>query len=262
MGLEEHERFRRESALEILGMAEDSAFVEASRQWHRLARKHKYSYHFEFAGRPLIQYPQDIVAVQEIIWDVRPDLIVETGIAHGGSLAMSAGMLALLDLAESKGSGQTNEVILNSPRRKVIGIDIDIRDYNRMALESHPLFPWMELIEGSSVDPSVVETIKHRASEARTVLVMLDSNHTNEHVLSELQAYAHLVSQGSYCIVFDTIVEFLDDSNFPDRPWGQGNSPWSAVREFLGSTTDFVVDESIEGKLGITVAPGGYLRRV
>lgn len=262
MTSKEYDHFKGESDSEILNMGQDLEFVEASREWHRLARKHKYSYHFEFAGRPLIQYPQDIVAVQEIVWNVRPDLIIETGIAHGGSLAMSAGMLALLDLADSTESSQQNEPALNSPRRKVIGIDIDIREHNRIALESHPFFPWMDLVQGSSSDPTVVEIITSRASNAETVLVMLDSNHTHEHVLSELHAYAQLVSKGSFCIVFDTAVEFLGSGSSPNRPWGRGNSPWSAVKEFLGTTNDFVVDESIEAKLGITVAPGGYLRRI
>lgn len=243
-------------------MGEDPEFVESSRSWHRVARKHKYSYHFEFAGRPLIQYPQDIVAVQEIIWSVRPELIIETGIAHGGSLAMSAGMLALIDLAESTYPGKANWPALRSPRRKVIGIDVDIRQHNRVALESHPFFPWMELVEGSSADPAVVKAITSRASDAETVLVMLDSNHTHDHVLTELKAYADLVSPGSYCIVFDTAVEFLGTGAFPDRPRGLGNSPWTAVREFLDSASNFVVDKSIEAKLGITVAPGGYLRRI
>lgn len=257
----EYQSFREERDSEILKMGEDRYFLEASRVWQGLARQHKYAYHFEFAGRPLIQYPQDIVAVQEIMWSVRPDLIIETGIAHGGSLAMSAGMLALLDLSDSMGPKKGLRPSLQSPNRTVIGVDVDIREHNRRALESHPFFPWIELVEGSSTDPAIVEMIRAKAESATTVLVMLDSNHTHEHVLAELRAYANLVSRGSYCIVFDTIIEFVEGDHFADRPWGKGNSPMSAVEEFMRDTGEFMFDKFIVDKLGVTSAPGGYLKR-
>lgn len=258
----EHQRFKEECDQEIMKMGEDHQFLAASRAWQGLARQHKYSYHFEFAGRPLIQYPQDVVAVQELIWNLRPDLIIETGIAHGGSLAMSAGMLALLDLADSVDPKKDERPSLQSPSRTVIGVDVDIRGHNRSALESHPFFPWMELVEGSSTEPAVIEMIRAKAESAGTVLVMLDSNHTHEHVLAELRAYADLVTLGSYCIVFDTIIEFVEGDHFANRPWDRGNSPMSAVQEFMGDAGNFIVDTSIEKKLGVIVAPGGYLMRV
>ncbi|MEJ8847080.1 cephalosporin hydroxylase family protein [Variovorax rhizosphaerae] len=208
-----------------------------------------YSYNFSWLGRPIIQYPQDIVAMQEIIWRVQPDLIIETGIAHGGSLVFSAAMLEL-----NAACGGPNDA-------KVLGIDIDIRAHNRAAIEAHPMFKRISMIEGSSVATEVVEEVRRHAAGKCSVLVCLDSNHTHAHVLAELRAYAPLVTIGSYCVVFDTIVEDLPSDLFPDRPWGPGDNPKTAVAEFMASTSDFEIDRQRDDQLLISVAPTGYLKR-
>lgn len=214
----------------------------------------RYSYNFSWLSRPIIQYPQDIVAFQELVFKSKPDLIIETGIAHGGSLVLSASMLCLLDVMEGLDPRQ-------SPR-KVVGVDIDIRPHNRKALDEHPLRFKMELIEGSSIDPDIIQQVRSHANDVERVLVSLDSNHTHEHVLAELNAYADLVSVGSYCIVFDTVVEDLPAGSFPDRPWDVGNNPKTAVHEWLKSHPEFEIDKEIDNKLLISVAPDGYLKRV
>ena len=213
----------------------------------------RYSYNFLWLSRPIIQYPQDIVAFQEVVSEVRPDLILETGIAHGGSLVLSASLLCLLDVMDGIDPRQ-------SPR-KVVGVDIDIRPHNRKALDEHPLRFKMELIEGSSTDPAIIQQVRSHADGVDRVLVALDSNHTHEHVLAELNAYADLVSVGSYCIVFDTVVEDLPAGSFPDRPWDVGNNPKTAVQEWLESHPEFEIDKSIDNRLLISVAPDGYLKR-
>jgi cephalosporin hydroxylase len=209
----------------------------------------KYSYNFSWLGRPIIQYPQDIIAMQEIIWNVKPDLIIETGIAHGGSLIFHASMLELLAAC---GFGQG----------RVIGIDIEIRPHNRAAIEAHPMFKRITMIEGSSIAPDVIDQARESAADATRVMVCLDSMHTHDHVIAELEAYAPLVSPGSYCVVFDTVIEDMPDDSFPDRPWGKGNNPKTAVWEYLKNHADYEIDESIQHKLLITVAPDGYLRRI
>ena len=233
---------------------------------------YKYSYHFDWMGRPIIQFPQDIVAMQELVWSIRPDLIIETGIAHGGSLVFSASMLALLDMCDAMENPGLFD--LKTSRRKVLGIDIDIRAHNRAAIEAHPLASRIEMIQGSSTAPEVIEQVRAIAARHARVLVCLDSNHTHEHVLAELHAYAPLVSAGSYCVVFDTVVEDMAKDLFPDRPWGPGNNPKTAVWEYLrilkdedvkasdGAALKFEIDHQTEHKLFMTVAPDGYLRRV
>ena len=214
----------------------------------------RYSYEFEWLSRPIIQYPQDIVAFQELVSSVKPELIIETGIAHGGSLVLSASLLCLLDVMEGVDPRQS--------KRKVIGVDIDIRPHNREALENHPLRFKMELIEGSSIDPSIVDLIRSRADDYQSVLVSLDSNHTHEHVFGELNAYADLVTLGSYCIVFDTVIENLPSGLYVDRPWDVGDNPMTAARLWLKDHPEFVVDQAIDSKLQISVAPEGYLKRI
>lgn len=220
----------------------------------------KYSYNFTSLGRPIIQYPQDMVAMQELIWKVKPDLIIETGIAHGGSLIMSASMLALLDLCAAIESGTVLDP--KQPKRKVLGLDIDIRQHNREAIESHPMSLYIQMIQGSSIAPEVIEQVSAVAKNYQRILVCLDSNHTHDHVLAELQAYAQLTSIGSYCVVFDTIVEDMPKAMFPDRPWGPGDNPKTAVWEYLKTHPEFEIDKSIDHKLLISVAPDGYLKRV
>ena len=236
----------------------ESALIEGlklqARSWSMLTNLIGYTYNFEWMGRSIIQYPQDILAVQEIVSRTKPDLIFETGIAHGGSLVLSASLLCLLDVMEGLEPRQ-------SPR-KVVGVDIDIRAHNRRALDEHPLRFKMELIEGSSIDPDIIQQVRSHADGVDRVLVLLDSNHTHEHVLAELNAYADLVSVGSYCIVFDTAIEDLPAGSFPDRPWDVGNNPKTAVHEWLKTHADFEIDKDIDNKLLISVAPDGYLKRV
>jgi cephalosporin hydroxylase len=237
----------------------DADFQSLSAKWKFSSRVFNYSYLFDWLGRPIIQYPQDIVALQELVWAVRPSVIVETGIAHGGSLVLSASLLALLDVAESVESGRPFDPRHSS--RRVIGVDIDIRSHNRVAIEEHPMSAWITMIEGSSIDPVVVREVHSLVSEDDVVMVLLDSNHTHDHVLAELEAYSSLVSPGSYCIVYDTVIEDMPAGSFPDRPWEKGDNPRTAVDAFLARNPNFVSDDAIPGKLQITVAPGGYLRR-
>jgi cephalosporin hydroxylase len=257
---EHDQQFKMECDLEIGEQGSNADALEKSLSWIGCVNRLKYSYHFEWLGRPIIQYPQDIVAMQELIWQVKPDLIIETGIAHGGSLIFSASMLAQLDICEAIEAG----VSINpwESRRKVLGIDIDIRAHNRAAIEAHPMASRIQMIQGSSIAPDVVAQVRAIAADHSRVLVCLDSNHTHDHVLAELEAYAPLVSTGSYCVVFDTIIEDMPDSMFPDRPWGPGNNPKTAVWEYLKSHPEFEIDQSIPHKLLITVAPDGYLKRI
>jgi cephalosporin hydroxylase len=255
-----HQRFLEDCDREIAAQGADVKLNALTRDWFIAANAARYSYHFSHLGRPIIQYPQDMVAMQELVWRVRPDVIVETGIAHGGSLIQSASMLALLDLADAAAEGRAHDPA--RPRRKVVAVDIDIRAHNRAAIEAHPFSAAITMIEGSSIDDGVVEQVRRHVGDARRVLVSLDSNHTHDHVLRELELYAPMVSPGSYCIVYDTIIEHLPAEMFPDRPWGPGDSPWTAVHAYLATTDAFEIDHAIDHKLLVTVAPNGYLRRV
>lgn len=232
----------------------------ATQKFNLVSLNAQYSYNFTSLGRPIIQYPQDMVAMQELIWKLKPDLIIETGIAHGGSLIMSASMLALLDMSEAIETGAVLDP--KKSKRKVLGLDIDIRQHNREAIEAHPMSSRIQMIQGSSIAPEVIEQVKAVAKNYQRVLVCLDSNHTHDHVLAELEAYAPLTSVGSYCVVFDTIVEEMPKAMFPHRPWGPGDNPKTAVWEYLKTHSEFEIDKSIDHKLLISVAPDGYLKRV
>lgn len=252
--------FNQEVSNRINQNALNTALCSAASEFMLASTTPKYSYNFSCLGRPIIQYPQDMVALQEIIWQVKPDLILETGIAHGGSLIMSASMLALLDYCDAIASGTVLDPKLS--KRRVLGLDIDIRAHNREAIEAHPMAHKIDMIQGSSIAPDVIAEVHTRAKGYKRILVCLDSNHTHEHVLAELQAYASLVSVGSYCCVFDTVVEDLPKEMFPDRPWGPGDNPKTAVWEYLKTHPEFEIDKSIQNKLLVTVAPDGYLKRV
>lgn len=254
-----HEEFLEECQARISNYPE-SEIQRTAQEFMRASTLPKYSYNFSWMGRPIIQYPQDIVAMQELIWSIKPDLIIETGIAHGGSLIFSASMLAQLDMVDAIEAGSTLDPRLS--RRKVLGIDIDIRAHNRVAIEAHPLASRIHMIQGSSIAPEIIEQVEKIASGYKRTLVCLDSNHTHAHVLAELEAYAPLTSVGSYCVVFDTIVEDMPDDMFPDRPWGPGDNPKTAVWAYLKAHPEFQVDQQIDHKLLISVAPSGYLRRV
>lgn len=242
--------FDREVAARLAANGSDAALAAGARAFLRPSVDARYSYNFSWLGRPIIQYPQDIIAMQEIIWSVQPDLIVETGIAHGGSLIFSASMLEL------------NAACGGPPDGRVLGVDVDIRAHNRAAIEQHPMFRRISMLQGSSVAPEIVAQVRAAVAGRQRVLVCLDSNHTHEHVLAELEAYAPLTTVGSYCVVFDTIVEEMPAGTYADRPWGPGNSPKSAVDAYLRQHPEFEVDVRVDHKLLISVASGGYLRRV
>lgn len=260
MNINPIEQFEKEVTNNIQRLGNDMILPLESLSWMlRAGSVGGYTYNFKWQGRPIIQYPQDMIAMHEICWKIRPDLIIETGIAHGGSLIYSASMLALMDMCDA-----IEERTLLDPsqsNRKVLGIDIDIRSHNREAIEAHPMASRIQMIQGSSIAPEIVSQVKAIAANYRKVLICLDSNHTHEHVLEELKAYAPLVSNGSYCVVFDTIVEDMPKEMFPDRPWGPGNNPKTAVFEFLKSHPEFEIDKSIDHKLLISVAPDGFLKR-
>lgn len=234
----------------IAANGRNQALRDAARAFMAESIQPKYSYNFSWLGRPIIQYPQDMVAMQELIWSIQPDLIVETGIAHGGSLILWA---SLLELNAACGGPQDGHVV---------GVDIDIRAHNRSAIEAHPMNRRITMIEGSSVDSDVLAQVGDAAADAERVLVCLDSNHTHAHVLAELEAYAPLTTVGSYCVVFDTVIEELPADTFPDRPWGPGDNPRTAVAEYLASHPEFEIDRGIEDKLLVTAAPSGYLKRL
>lgn len=256
----QHAEFLRECELQIEAQSRNTNLIKMSRDWFMAANDANYSYHFQWLGRPIIQYPQDIVALQEIVWATRPDLIIETGIAHGGSLILSASLLAMLDYCDA---AKTGEVIdPRQPRRRVLGIDIDIRAHNRAAIEAHPMANRIDMIEGSATAPEIVAQVRARAEGAGRVMLCLDSNHTHDHVLAELEAYADLVTPGCYCIVFDTVVEDLPTYMAGDRPWGPGDNPKTAVHQWLPEHPEFEIDHSIDAKLLVSVAPDGYLKRV
>lgn len=242
-------KFKHECEDEIAVQGKDRELGRLTRTWMDCAAPHKYSYHFSWLGRPVIQYPQDILAMQELIWQVKPDLIIETGIAHGGSLIFYASMLEL------------NALCGGPEHARALGIDIDIRRHNREALEEHPMLRRAAMFEGSSIAPDMVARVHNFAEKFSRVMLVLDSNHTHEHVLAELNAYAGLVTKGSYCVVFDTVVEYMPEDSFPDRAWGRGNNPMTAVQSFLEEHPEFEVDTGIDDKLLITAAPKGYLLR-
>ena len=239
-------KFYQEKEQLINGNIQNQALQKAKTDFNVESNKAKYSYNFSWMGRPIIAYPQDMIAMQEIIWEIKPDLIIETGIAHGGSLVYYASLLELIG-----GDGL------------VLGIDIDIRKYNKKLIEKHSMFKRIKMIEGDSTSMTVANQVYDIAKSKKTILVCLDSNHTHDHVLEELKLYANLTSQGSYCVVFDTIVEDLPNDYMPGgRPWNPGNNPKTAVFEFLNTNDDFEIDKSIDNKLLISVAPDGYLKRV
>jgi cephalosporin hydroxylase len=237
------EQFQQERKDRISGFENNNELKQAANQFNIASNKAQYSYNFSWMGRPIIQYPQDMVAMQELIWEIKPDLIIETGIAHGGSLIFYASIMELI------GKGE------------ILGIDIDIRDHNKKAIEAHPMFKRITMIQGSAIDSSIVEQVKQVAKGKQTVMVSLDSNHTHDHVLEELKLYSPFVTKGSYLVVFDTIVEDLPKAMY-DRPWDVGNNPKTALWEFLKANSDFEIDKSIDNKLLISVAPEGYLKRI
>ena len=250
----EHQLFKNDCKQNISLQGSDRDFKEASKNWFRQSITHRYSYNFECLGRPIIQYPQDIVLIQEIIYQVKPDLIIETGIAHGGSLILSASQLCLLDIMEG--------VNPKNSSRAVLGIDIEIRPHNKNSIEKHPLNFKIRMIEGSSISPDIIKSVEDYAQSFKKILLLLDSNHTEDHVLAELNAYSHLVSKDSYCVVYDTCIENLNEGGFPDRPWDVGNNPMTAINKWIPNHPEYKIDYEIDKKLMISVATSGYLKKI
>jgi cephalosporin hydroxylase len=238
-----NQEFEKEKEINIRRMVNDTALRELSRKWIEDASRYKYSYNFTWLGIPIIQFPQDIVIMQELIWSVKPDMVVETGIAHGGSLILYASILELLG-----GDG------------RVLGVDIDIRRHNRVAIEQHPMHKRISMIQGSSIDTDIARAVHVQCSGRKRIMVVLDSNHTHDHVLQELLLYSPLTTKESYLVVFDTIIEDLAANYFADRPWEKGNNPKTAINTFLKTTDRFIIDANLESKLCITVAPSGFLK--
>jgi cephalosporin hydroxylase len=272
MNMDPVEHFRELVANNIKSIGEDRDFLGLSNIWVRESIRHGYAQNFTWLGRPVIQVPQDLYAIQEIIWSCRPDLIIETGIAHGGSLITSASMLAMLDYCDAVVAGTTLDP--KASRRKVVGVDIDIRPHNRSAIDAHPMRHKIHLLQGSSVAPEIMEQISKHAEGYNRIMVFLDSNHTHEHVLEELELYAPFVTKGSYCVVWDTGVEDLPDEMCNDRPWGKGDNPKTAVWEYMkrlsgegrmgkdGEKLFLEIDHTIEHKIAITASPDGFLKRL
>lgn len=242
--MNEIRKFEEDRDKRIESYKNKKEFINSGKDFLEKSLDHKYSYNFSWLGRPIIQYPQDIIAMQEIIWKIKPDLIIETGIAHGGSLIFYASLLEVI------GGGE------------VLGIDIEIRPHNKEAIEQHPMFKRITMLEGDSVSKEVLEQVKKICENKKRIIVTLDSNHTHDHVLKELEAYSPFVSVNSYLIVFDTIIEDVPEKLSRQRPWGVGNSPKTALYEFLKNRDDFIIDNTIDNKLIITVAPDGYLKKI
>tara|TARA_B100000242_G_scaffold227337_1_gene167717 strand:- start:20093 stop:20839 length:747 start_codon:yes stop_codon:yes gene_type:complete len=247
--MDEIKRFENERSELIQSNSENRDLTNAAEVFLTRSAKLNYSYNFTWMGRPIIQYPQDMIAVQEIIWEVKPDLIIETGIAHGGSLIFSASLLEILENCDEIEDG------------KVLGIDVDIREHNKKAIEAHPMSKKITMFEGSSIDKEMISRVHDFSNQSKKIMVFLDSNHTHDHVLAELRAYAKLASVGSYCVVFDTLIEDMPQG-FYDRPWDRGDNPKTAVWEYLKECDDFIIDQDIDKKILISVAPSGYLKRV
>ena len=238
------EKFKMERKNDISNMSKDKELFKKSLDWMIAADEYKYTYNYSWLGRPIIKYPNDIIAMQEIIWNVKPDLIIETGIAHGGSIIFSASMMELM------GRGQ------------VISIDIDIRKHNREKIERHPMFKRIIMFEGSSIDIDIVDKVKKYVRKSSTVMIFLDSLHTHDHVLEELHSYSPFVSVGSYIVLPDTFVEYFPKGYFKGKPVDVGNNPMTAIKSFMNENDDFIVDKEINDKLCITEGFDGYLKRI
>lgn len=237
-------KFKKEVQEGIEAQGKNEPLKKAAADFMVESIKSRYSYNFTWLGRPIIQYPQDIIAIQEIIYQIQPDLIIETGIAHGGSLIFHASICELIDKGE------------------ILGIDIDIRAHNRVEIENHKMFKRISMLQGSSISPEIIAQVKEFVKGKEKILVILDSNHTHDHVLEELKLYSPFVSKDSYIMVFDSIVEDLPDDYNKDRPWSVGNNPKTAVFEFLKESNDFEIDKMIDNKFLISVSPCGFLKKV
>jgi len=238
-----------EGCTETHAIGTPEAFSIISKAWLRSGWDTKYVYSFSWLGRPIIQLPEDMLRIQEVIFELKPDVIIETGVAHGGSLVFYAGLF------KAMGKG------------RVIGVDIEIRPHNRQAIEAHPLFDAITLVEGSSIEPHIVKTVKALVQPREKVIVMLDSNHTKAHVLAELEAYSDLVSVGSYIVAADGIMGDLVGAPRSENDW-DWNNPKAAAEAFLKSNANFIMEDPVlpfnEGQIteGVTYWPGAWLRKI
>lgn len=239
----DREEFERSKIETANAQGQDASLCRIAQDFVIAADRHGYGYQWTWLGMPIIQLPADIVATQEIIWQTKPDVIIETGIAWGGSVVMYASLLQLI------GKG------------RVIAVDTVLPEKNRTQIMKYPFSNRISLIEGSSSDEAVVAQVKSLVGPNESVMLLLDSNHTHQHVLDELRLYAPLVTKGQYLIVSDTIIEDIPPQN-RERPWGVGNNPKTALRAYMQETAAFEVDEHVNNKLLATYTPGGYLRRI
>jgi cephalosporin hydroxylase len=239
-------QFFSERAADIERMGNDEALRRKSLDWMLHADQYKYTYNFTWMGRPIIKFPADMVIQQELMWKLKPDLVIETGIAHGGSIIFTASMMEMMGI-----DGE------------VVGVDIDIRPHNRALIEAHPMMKRITMYEGSSTDPAMVKKVQRHAAGKKCVMVILDSLHSHAHVYDELKAYASLVTVGSYCVLPDTFIEFFPKGYYSDtRPWDVGNNPYTAMKQYLSETDMFETDRSLTSKAMITETIDGYLRRI
>jgi cephalosporin hydroxylase len=234
--------FEADKRVHAASMAEDDALAASALDVLVRSDRHNWSYQWSWLGVPIIQMPPDVLAVQEILWETRPDVVVETGVARGGSLIFYASILELI------GKG------------RVIGVDIDIRPHNRDSIERHPLSRRIDLIQGSSVEQETLDRVKALIPTGASVMAILDSNHTHAHVLDELRLYGPLVTHGQFLIVADTVVERIPAQAHRPRPWGPGDNPATALDAYLAECDRFERDEFINAKLLLSSSPGGYLR--
>ncbi len=222
----------------------DKALFEKSKDLIYDLDRHDYSYLWTWMGIPIIQLPADVLATQEVIWKTKPDIIIETGVARGGSV------LFMASIVEMMGNGQ------------VIGVDIDIRTHNRESIEAHPMSKRVTLIEGGSVDKDVLEKVRAEIPDGARVMVVLDSDHSRDHVLAECRAYGPMVTKDCYLVVADTLVGHVNEENAPknrSQLWYKGNDPLTATNDFLEEQDRFQVDAVTNGKLVLSSSPGGYL---
>tara|TARA_Y100000589_G_scaffold200807_1_gene189411 strand:- start:3693 stop:4457 length:765 start_codon:yes stop_codon:yes gene_type:complete len=240
------EKFFQERELDIKKMGEDYKLKEKSLEWMLLADKYKYTYNFTWMGRPIIKYPNDMVIQQEIMWKVKPDLIIETGIAHGGSIIFSSSMMKMMDI-----------------EGEVVGIDIDIREHNKNQIINHKAYDRISMYEGDSTNPNIIKKVEKHIKPYSKVMVILDSNHSHKHVLKELEIYSRYVTKGSFCILPDTFIEFFPKGYYSkDRPWDVGNNPYTAMKEFMKNNNKFKVSKFYSDKANITETIDGYLERI
>ncbi len=238
-------KFFKERSLDIKKMNSDKYFKELTMKWIKKSIKYKYVYNFTWMGRPIIKYPNDMIVMQEIFWEVKPDLVIETGIAHGGSIIYSASLLKMMGIK----------------RFKVIGIDIDIRAHNLKEINRSSMRKYIKMFEGSSVDEKITKKIFTYAKKFKKILVILDSNHTHDHVSRELEIYSKLVSKDSYIILPDTYIGYLPNNTFPNRPWTKNDNPMTALQAFLKKNKKFKIDKYKSSKSMITEAMNGYVKK-